>query len=503
MIKKTIEAKVVPATLETIRKYSGKIYVDETNLQRLIDKWSDQIASDHMTACLKGHSNIYTIVLISINGVINYCEQLIQSYDEGSAQYESVKDTLDYLNNIKSKGYEYINVDGQHRTDCYTRYLSNQFVIKQSVVNEIQTDKGIFVEDLKDKKFKELRKETQDEVLSTPLTLVVVNSGTLNDLVDITIYTNIGEPWNKHEMRVIIPSQFNRSLHEFMANNPLLTAMFKHTKKLDGDYSLVKKGDSLIICEWFAYHYNVKQNNIYLWPKETTLNKLCSIEGLDNFTKARFTEAKSLISSTIELINNGGSIKHERSFLDNAFIFMNILQNANHPLNPIGKKININDYHKFYDWFAKMEAKLRLEDFYVMVKGKVVIEPITGKKMTNSESFKRKCSAKKVDDIKLRSEKMITKFSESYDTLFAEGTITPIDTKNYTKQDKLEVAIATDFIDADGKPFTFEDLMGSNSIIEGDHKTARAKGNETSKANLVLRNKTANIRKSDKTIAGK
>ena len=63
--------------------------------------------------------------------------------------------------------------------------------------------------------------------------------------------------------------------------------------------------------------------------------------------------------------------------------------------------------------------------------------------------------------------------------------------------------IATDFIDADGKPFTFEDLMGSNSIIEGDHKTARAKGNETSKANLVLRNKTANIRKSDKTIAGK
>ena len=74
--------------------------------------------------------------------------------------------------------------------------------------------------------------------------------------------------------------------------------------------------------------------------------------------------------------------------------------------------------------------------------------------MTNSESFKRKCSAKKVDDIQLRSEKMITKFAESYDTLFAEGTITPIDTKNYTKQDKLEVAIATDFIDL------FENIQG-------------------------------------------
>ena len=503
MIKKTIEAKVVPATLETIRKYSGKIYVDETNLQRLINKWSNSIASDHMSACLKGHSNIYTIVLISINGVISYCEQLIQNYDEGSAQYESVKATLDYLIDIKSKGYEYINVDGQHRTDCYTRYLSSEFVITQSVVNEIQTDKGIFVEDLKDKFFKELRKETQDEVLSTPLTLVVVNTGTLNDLVDITIYTNIGEPWNKHEMRSIIPSQFNRFLHNFMANNPLLTAMFKHTKKLDGDYSLVKKGDSLIICEWFAYYYNVKQNNIYVWPKEATLNKLCSIEGLDKFTNTKIGEAKSLISSTIELINNGGTVKHERSFLDNAFILMNILQNANHPLNPFNKKIDINNYKKFYDWFAKMESKLRVEDYYVMVNGKIVVEPITGKKMTNSESFKRKCGAKKVDDIQLRSEKMITKFAESYDTLFAEGIITPIDTKNYSKKDKLDAAIASDFIDADGNSFTFEDLMGSNSIIEGDHQSARAKGNETSKDNLVLRNKTANIRKSDKTIAGK
>lgn len=500
MIRKTIEAKVVPATLESIRKYSGKIYVDETNLQRLINKWSDSIASDHMSACLKGHSNIYTIVLININGVINYCEELIQNYDEGSSQYESVKATLDYLID-KSKNYEYINVDGQHRTDCYTRYLSSEFAINQSVVNEIKTDKGIFLEDLKDKRFKELREETQNEILSTPLTLVVVNSGTLNDLVDITIYTNIGEPWNKHEMRVIIPSQFNRFLHNFMANNPLLTAMFKHTKKLDGDYSLVKKGDSLMICEWFAYYYNVKQNNIYVWPKDTTLNKLCSIEGLDDFNNTKIGEAKSLISATIELVNNGGTTKHERSFLDNAFILMNILRNSTHQLNPFRKKIDINNYKKFYDWFAKTDAKLRSEDYYVISNGKVVIEPITGKKMTNSESFKRKCAAKKVDDIQLRSEKMITKFMESYDTLFAEGIVTLIDTKNYTKKDKLDAAIASDWIDADGKSFTFEDLMSSNSIIEGDHQSARARGNKTSTDNLVLRNKKANIRKSDKIIA--
>jgi hypothetical protein len=42
--------------------------------------------------------------------------------------------------------------------------------------------------------------------------------------------------------------------------------------------------------------------------------------------------------------------------------------------------------------------------------------------------------------------------------------------------------------------------MGSDSIIEGDHQEARDGGNETSKENLVLRNKRANIRKSNKKI---
>jgi len=92
------------------------------------------------------------------------------------------------------------------------------------------------------------------------------------------------------------------------------------------------------------------------------------------------------------------------------------------------------------------------------------------------------------------------KFYKSYDKLFADGVITAIDTTNYTKNQKLEAAIKNDWIDADGNGFTFEELMGSNSIMEGDHIDARASGNETTTNNLVLRTKKANIRKSDKAI---
>ena len=58
-----------------------------------------------------------------------------------------------------------------------------------------------------------------------------------------------------------------------------------------------------------------------------------------------------------------------------------------------------------------MEAFLRDDDYFVKVDGQIVVEPITKKKMTNSESFKRKCGAKKVDDIQLRLEKMINCFN--------------------------------------------------------------------------------------------
>jgi hypothetical protein len=287
-----------------------------------------------------------------------------------------------------------------------------------------------------------------------------------------------------------------------MNNNPLLTAMFDNTKNLSGDYALLKKGDALIIAEWFGYYYNVLEGNIYNWPKNSMLDSMASIEGLPKHSKKRLNDTKSLISKTIELANSAGEIKFERTFLDNLFILMTILNTPSHSMNNKGKEIKINNYKKFIDWFAKTEATLRKEDEFLIdpATGKDYVHPITGKKSTNAESFKRKCGAKKTDDIQIRSTMMMEKFYKSYDKLFANGIITLIDTTNYTKKQKLEAAIENDWIDADGNEFTFEELMGSNSIMEGDHIDARANGNETTIENLVIRTKKANIIKSNKII---
>lgn len=501
--KKSIDAKVLTGgTLNKLRELFPYIHVDKHQLQRLLSEWDDQTKAEHMRACFEGHSNIYTIVLISIEGCLTYCNEIISDYDEDDSQYSAVKETIDYLSDLKAKGKKYLNIDGQHRVKTYEDFLKSKFTLDKNVIDYIDREgKTPIAYDMKGIKFKDMPEETQNSVLETPLTLVMINKATLQDMVDVTIYTNIGEPWNNHERRIIVPSKFNRFLMSYMNDNPLLEAMFNNTKNLANAYSLLKKGDSLIVAEWIAYYYNVLKNDIYKWPKESQLDLQSSVVGLDGQSTSKLKKSTKVVSKVVDMTNTVSSVKFERTLLDNLFILLTILETSSHPLNSFQKKVKIGNLNKFMDWFMKTESKLREADYYIKdADGNIVVEPITGKKMTNSESFKRKCGAKKSDDIQLRSNLMIEEFNNDYDNLFASGVVSLVDTKNYTKKDKLEAAIESDWMDASGNEFTFEELMGSDSVIEGDHQEARDSGNETSKENLVLRNKRANIRKSNKQI---
>lgn len=501
--KKSIEAKVVSgATLNKLRELSPVVHVDQHQLQRLLSEWDDKTKAEHVRACFVGHSNIYTIVLISIKSCLDYCNTILSDYDAGTSEYLSVKETIDYLSDLDNQGKRYLLIDGQHRWKTYNDYLKSKFSLDVTVVDYINNGKSVIPFDMKGVLFKDLPSETQKTVLDTPLTMVVIEKGTLQDMVDVTVYTNIGEPWNNHERRVIIPSSFNRLLMKFINENPLLTSMFERTKNLSGAYSLVKKGESLMVCEWIGYHYNVLGGDIYKWPKDSQLDTQSSIQGLKGQSKSMLKKSTKLVQLVADLTNATKSVKYERTFLDNLFILLTILDNPSHPLNTLGKQVKVRSLSKFIDWFLKMESTLRERDFYHRDSdGNIILQPVTGTKLTNSESFKRKCGNKKIDDIQLRSNQMIAEFNKDYDTLFADGVISLIDTKNYTKKDKLQAAISADWVDADGDEFTFEQLMGVNSIIEGDHQESRDAGNSSTADNLVLRTKRANIRKSNKKMA--
>ena len=70
MIDRKIIASNKELELSKIQPYFGKIYSDEMLLQRFLNEWDDNIATDHMVAFLDGHSNIYSLVLKYMDGNI-------------------------------------------------------------------------------------------------------------------------------------------------------------------------------------------------------------------------------------------------------------------------------------------------------------------------------------------------------------------------------------------------------------------------------------------------
>lgn len=174
--KKSIDASVGEMKLNQLRKLFPYIHVDTNTLQRLLDEWPNQVKAEHMRAIFEGHSNIYTIVLISIDGCLNYCNSIINEYDEDDNEYSAVAETIEYLSDLKSTGKRYLNIDGQHRVKTYEDFLSDKFTLQTSVFDYIEqpNDQTPIAFQLKDVKFTDMPEQTQQTILDTPLTLVMI-----------------------------------------------------------------------------------------------------------------------------------------------------------------------------------------------------------------------------------------------------------------------------------------------------------------------------------------
>ena len=504
-IKKKINAVNTQLILNKLRKKFGKIYSDELLLQRLLDVWDDVIATNHIIAFLEGHSNIYSIVLIDILSALADARGRLKDFTKEDPQYNNIKETVDYLEGIKNKGFEYLCVDGQHRLNCYNRYLKSEFALTESFIVKLETADGMKVSyDLKDKLFKDIEKPIQDEILNGYKVLVTsIQKGTLEDLVNVTIYTNLGEPWNRHEMRIILPSSFNMWIHKLQAMDALLNKVFSiHISDMGGkDYKLTKKGDSLMIAEWVGYLHNSKKDKIYVWPNSDTLDTMSSIEGLTTLSNKILKDSKSVIQKLAEIVNSTGAVvKTKRSTMDNLLILLSVFENSNHPMNTFDGIIKVTDLKSFYDWFLKADLKLRKKDKYVIDPNtnKIMVNPTTNTKLKNSESYNSKCGAKKVDDIKLRMSELMKEFSNDYSKLFGDGVIELYDDSSITKDDREQVAVDSNFTSLDGEELTYFDVFGEGNSIDVDDKLARARGGKADVENYGLRKASKNRSKGKK-----
>ena len=512
MIDRKIIASNKELELSKIQPYFGKIYSDEMLLQRFLNEWDDNIATDHMVAFLDGHSNIYSLVLININSALDYSKDKLTNYLPEDNEYKNIKETVVYLQDKLDKNYEFLCVDGQHRINCYKRYLASEFALTKSVIANVplgDSDSTVPF-DLKGVLFKDFPAPVKDYILNNyTLLLTEIEKGTLENLVNVTIYTNLGEPWNKHEMRIILPSSFNQFVHNLLTDNPLLTKVFsEHATGMSGkDYLLKKKGDSRMICEWLGYLHNSRCGNIYDWPKDDMLDTMSSLEGLSGLTKKTLTEGQSLITKISDLVHADGKVTPiKRASLDNLFMLLSVFSNPNHPMNPYDKVVKINNPVDYYDWFMKTDVKLRKKDAFVIDPNtnKVMVNPTTNTKLKNSESFSSKCGAKKVDDIKLRITELTTEFTKGYNKLFGDGVVTLIDKDvKFTKSQKEDVALESNWKSIDGDNLKHSDIFSKTPTVDGDHGIVQDSGGSSKTDNLLLRKAGANRRKNKKTEAFK
>ena len=135
MIKKSVKANSREITLNSLRQMFGKIYVDEHLLQRLKDSWESSICSDHIVKFVHGHSNIYSIVLVKIDGCIDYCEELIQKFDESDTQYTNIKETISYLEKIKDPRSSLVLQNAKSLMDAQVSKLNTEEARRMFIEN--------------------------------------------------------------------------------------------------------------------------------------------------------------------------------------------------------------------------------------------------------------------------------------------------------------------------------------------------------------------------------
>tara|TARA_A100001515_G_C4578576_1_gene212250 strand:+ start:70 stop:1614 length:1545 start_codon:yes stop_codon:yes gene_type:complete len=510
MIIKKIKAKSQEQPLDVLRKMFGKIYSDEELLQRYLEEWNKKTSSDHMVAFLEGHSNIYSIVLVNILSVLEDCHNKQSEFEKGEDEYKNIQDTINYLEGIQKKGNLFLCIDGQHRVDCYERYMKDEFVILEDVICNIPQETGEDIPyNLKKKKFSKLPDYVKKYILTKyNVLLTFIETGNFEDIVKVTIYTNIGEPWNEHESRIIIPSTFVRFCLKYINTDALFSNVFKdYCSDMNKKYSLKKKGLSRILTEFLGYYFNTTQGNIYKWPKEEQLNKMCSIVGLKGLSKNKLDNGKTICSKLAEVINTLDDISINRSQIYNLFILLCCLFNSKHKLNTFNKKLVINDNKGFINWFLEMELKLRKKNKYILDQDGNFISDPAGKKdrkgnikkVENPEAFIKKCSNNGEDEIQIRLESMYEKFVNDYNSLFAEGIIDFIEDEKVSKGQRETVAVNSDFTTKDGEKKSFEEIFGKGNDIDVDHETAtRLGGEHNENENMVLRTASKNRSKGKK-----
>jgi hypothetical protein len=467
-----------------------KTAIDREFLQRLLDEWPEERASKYIASYYNGFRDIDPFVFVRLDAI----KKVLEKHKNKSSDKSELTYFLEKIELYESEGKEWLMINGQHRTDVWTRAWAGEINFHESFPQIWDVELESYITPEAGSYWGDLTETNQRVLLKQEHFVVEVNDfESLDNLKDIVVFHNDGNGWNPHEKRIISPSFLARKFYQLNEDKDFV--LIHKSVGSHQPYSQAKKGIALLLTQMFYSYLNSKDSTEwYNIPniQDTTLDKLVSIES-DMYSKHKLNSFVTLSKSIARgyshwLRNKGtGGLKHTIATFRKYFVFRMVLDQKNHSLN--SEKYKVNNEQDFCIKWVAQETNRMLEYNNMTDEGQVLWDKankeggFSRKKQTKlfKNNIKPKCylwvsrGSSTGDDLKRVVKTQLNDFLKEYQSVYyAQGLVSKHNTASSTSMDNVvrNTAVA-------GTPLRKMNTDEMNKLTNGSrthvgHKTSRA-----------------------------
>lgn len=298
-----------PDILEFVSEYFNKTYVDPAYQRREV--WLENNKYKFIKSVYSGLI-ANPIILINVSMCLDYAEAV------------GNKEDIEYFQKVKNSGAKFISVDGNNRSQTINSYLHSDL--------EKDIDKDSDREVFKKKK----------------IYLVIFGDMPKEQIHDLAITTNMGNPWNEQENR----NAMNTEIASFIRNITLKLTPTTNKVKI-GNINRMKDSELLTKMLTHEIHGKIKLT-------QKLLNKVYKTKDIDT---SKFEKNLTTISKIMEYHTT--NVKLHNSEFFNLYMLISFLNKNN---------MSINNVEEFYnDFYTKQNLRrLDTKTTYTSENGKIV-----------------------------------------------------------------------------------------------------------------------------------
>lgn len=517
-----------------------KSTVDDDLAQRIFVDWDDERKQSYIESLFQGTNLTSVFVLADLKSITTVIkkdielvkEQLLNDEVEkvdAEEELESLNDNLEYFQSLIDDGYDYLLLDGKHRSELLREtFLDKTFRFGDNFENYLTTNKvGV---NLKGRSLKNFDESLTEYLLDNTKTLMtLIRNGKIEDMQGIFVKTNSGLQLFPMELRICTMSvlaRFVRGLTNPNENHTIYT-FFKSLKGLSGKgtKSFEKKGHLLLLTYVIAYYMNNIKTN------KAPIKKFYSDKYFDSMYEYSYKFSKSdqtFIREVFHILSKGSLEEYKKAKSNknpkyigltwadtqNVVLFMMLLLSGKtNELKSLGKSVDVIDGKEqqfFRKIFNLMIERSRTDVFELDSNGNKLPRmdkygtPMLNKKgdvihIENEHSFKRK-NRNNTEENQSAKLDMLEEYSQEtkfINELVDEKIVVLIDNKRTLSRDekRYQAIVEQNSFDAfDGSELTLGDI--DSGLTANSHVEAHVKGG----SKMVVGNAKANLKSKTDTI---